>query len=196
MAPISQAPRRYFIELNAALLLYIAAVVGRVYAVHHVGDPTLKTLILVSPILPAMLAALAVVRFYRRMDEYHRLQLLESLAISAGVTAVVSVSWGFLEDVGFPHLQIFYAWMMMALTWAVTALYFGWRDKVSEGKAFGALKSVTTTLIYVAVGTAVFALITDWMGLPSPWYGLALVASVLFIARMGFFIFSKKSSAC
>jgi len=196
MAPVARAPRRYFIEFNGALLFYVAAVVGRVYAVHHVNDPTLKTLILLSPIPFVCLAALAVVRFYRRMDEYHRLQMLEALAISAGATAVVTISWTFLEDVGLPHLPMFYAFMLLIGCWGIAALYFGWKDKVSEGKAFSALKSVAATLIYVAVGTAVYALITGWMGLPTPWYSLALVASVLFVARMGSFIFSKKSSVC
>ena len=196
MAPISQAPRRYFIEFNAAMLLFIAAVVGRKYALHEVGEPVLRTLILLSPIVPVLLAAFAVVRFYRRIDEYHRMQLLEALAVSAGVTAVVAVSWGFLEDVGFPHLQIFYAWMVMALTWAVVAIYLGWKDKLSEGRAGAALKSVAATLIYVAVGTGVFALIGYATGFPTPWYELALVATVLFIARMGYFIFSKQFAKC
>ena len=68
MAPVSQAPRRYFIEFNGAMLLYIGAVFGRAYAVHYVSDPVLKTLILLSPIPFVCLAAWAVVRFYRRMD--------------------------------------------------------------------------------------------------------------------------------
>jgi len=196
MAPVSQAPRRYFIEFNAAMLLYIAAAVGRKFVIHYVGDPTLKTLILISPIVPVLLTAWAVVRFYKRMDEYHRLQLLEALAVSAGVTAVVSASWSFLEDAGFPHLQMIDALMVMMLTWGAVALYMGWKDKVSEGRALSALKSVAATLVYVAVGTATYALIMSWAGLQHPWYVLALVATVLFIARMGFFIFSKKSASC
>jgi len=196
MTPISQAPRRYFIEFNGAILLFAATVLGRKYAAHEVGEPVLRTLILLSPIVPVVLAAFAVVRFYRRIDEYHRMQLLEALAVSAGVTAVVAVSWGFLEDVGFPHLQIFYAWMVMALTWAVVAIYLGWKDKLSEGRAGAALKSVAATLIYVAVGTGVFALIGYVAGFPTPWYELALLATVLFITRMGYFIFSKKSAKC
>jgi len=196
MAPVSQAPRRYFIEFNVAMLLYIATVVGRKFVLHQVADPTLRDLILVSPILPVILAALAVYRFYRRMDEYHKLQLLEALAFSAAVTAVVAASWQFLEDVGFPHLQMIHAMLVMMLTWAAAALHMGWKDKVSEGRAAQTLRSVAATLIYVAVGTFVFALIGGWAGMPTPWYVLALFATALFIARMGFFIFSKKSSAC
>ena len=89
MAPIAQAPRRYFIEFNGAILLYLAAVLGRVYAIRYVDEPTLRTLIILSPIVPVFLAAFAALRFYRRIDEYHRLQILESLAIAAGATTFV-----------------------------------------------------------------------------------------------------------
>ena len=196
MAPIAQAPRRYFIEFNGAILLYLVAVFGRVYAIHWVSDPTLKTLIILSPIPFVCLAAIAVVRFYRRIDEYHRMQILESLAISAGVTAVVTISWIFLEDVGFPHLPIFAACGVLMACWGITALYFGWKDKLSEGKAFSALKSVAATLILVSIATAVYALIASQTGLPTSWPILALFATFVFLARMGYFIFAKKSASC
>jgi hypothetical protein len=196
MTPVSRAPRRYFVEFNGAILLYVATVIGREHLVPFVDDPTLKTLVLLSPIPFVCLAALAVVRFYRRIDEYHRLLLLESLAISAGVTAVVTTSWMFLQDVGFPPLSIFYAWPVMAATWGIVAITFAWKDKASEGALLRALKSVAATLIYVAVGTAVYALVANWAGWWTHWAILALVASVLFIGRMGFFIFAKTSKSC
>jgi hypothetical protein len=196
MAPVSQAPRRYFIEFNVAMALYVASVVGRKFVVPHVADASLRDLILISPILPVCLVALAVYRFYGRMDEYHRLQLLEALAVSAGITAVVAASWSFLEDIGFPHLEMIHAVMVLMLSWAAVALYLGWKDKVSEGRAWQALRCVCATLTYVATGTAVFAVVGMAAGFPMPWWELALMASVLFIARMGFFIFSRGSKAC
>ena len=196
MPPIWKAPRRYFIEFNGAILLYLAAVLGRVYAAPVVSDPTLKTLVILSPILPVSLAAFAALRFYRRIDEYHRLQVLESLAIAAGVAGIITISWSFLEDVGFPHLSIAFAWPIIAAVWGIMALYFGWKDKVSEGRAWQTLKSVAATLIYVALGTAVYVLVARWAGWMTHWAILALVATTLFIVRMGFFIFSKASKTC
>lgn len=194
MSPVSRAPRRYFIEFNAAMILFIAALAGRKLLLPEVSDPALRDAILVSPILPVLLCALAVLRYYRRMDEYHRLQLLEALAFSAGVTAVVATSWGFLEDIGAPHLAFFHAMMVMMLSWAAAALYLGWKDKLSEGRGAAALRSVAVTLVYVAVGTAVFAAIMAAAGFATPWWEVALFATVLFIARMGIFIFSSRSS--
>jgi len=191
MSSVARAPRRYFIEFNAAMLLYLAAVIGRGLLAARIASPVLHTLVLLSPIVPVLLGAAAVVRFYRGMDEYHRLQLLESLAIAAGFTGVVAVSWSFLEDVGLPHLSLLWAWIIIAGAWAAVALYLAWRDKLSEGAGLKSLGGVAATLIYVAIGTAVYAAIGHAAGLPTPWYVLALVAAVLFIARMGTFIFSK-----
>lgn len=196
MSSVSRVPRRYFVEFNGAMLLYIAAVIGRVYAAPLVSDQTLKTLIILSPILPVFLAAFAVLRFYRGIDEYHRLQILESLAIAAGAAGVITISWSFLEDVGFPHLSIAYAWPIIAAVWGIVALYLGWKDKVSEGRVWPTLKSVAATLIYVAVGTTVYALVASWAGWMTHWAILALVATILFIGRMGFFIFAKTSKSC
>jgi hypothetical protein len=194
MPPVSRAPRRYFIEFNGAMLLYLATVIGRVYTAPLVSDPALKTLVILSPILPVFLAAFAALRFYRGIDEYHRLQILESFAFAACAAGVITISWNFLEDVGFPHLSIAYAWPIIAAVWGIGMLYFGWKDTVSEGRTWQMLKSVAATLIYVAVGTAVYALVAGWAGWWTHWAVLALVASVLFIARMGFFIFSKTKS--
>jgi hypothetical protein len=194
MPPIKKVPRRYFIEFNAAMVLYIAAVLLRGSFASEITDPVFKALVIASPIPPVLLGALAVLRFYRGIDEYHRLQLLESLAISAGAAGVISISWTFLEDLGLPHLSIAYTWPIIAVVWMVTALWFGWRDKSSAGEGGKALRSVVTTLVYVGVGTGVYALVASLVGLSTHWAILALFATVLFIARMGFFIFSKTKS--
>ena len=196
MSPVATARRRQFIETNGALLLYLVTLFGRAYVIRFVSDPTLKALILLSPILFICLAALAMVRFYRRIDEYHRLRLLEQLAISAGVTAVVTISWLFLEDVGFPHPPIWYAFMVLMGSWGITALYFGWKDMASEGKGLTALKRVALTLIVVGVATAAYAFFAGQVGLPHSWPILVLFAAFVLVARAGYFIFSKKSAAC
>lgn len=193
MSTVSRAPRRYFVEFNVAMVLYAAAVLGRGHLVPLVDSPVLKTMIIVSPILPVLLAAFAVVRFYRGMDEYHRLRILESLAIAAGVTAVVAVSWGFLEDAGFPRLPLSTALPIIMGVWAAVSIYFGWRDKLSEGAAWSVVRSVTPTLVYVALGTALYALIALLFGLGARWPDLLVVATVLFLARLGFHIFTSKS---
>jgi len=194
MSQVANAPRRYFIEFNAAMLLYIGAVVGRKLVLPQIADPALRDLILASPIIPILLVALTVLRFYRRMDEYHRLQLLETLAASAAITTVVTASWGFLEDIGFPHLRSFHAFIIMMVSWGVISLWRGWRERAADGGGWRAIRASLIVLFYVAIGTAAYAVIAEWAGWPSRWPNLLLVATTLFIVQMGFLIFSRKST--
>jgi hypothetical protein len=194
MSPVAKAPRRYFIEFNLAMLAYVGAVLGRKSVLHGVSDPLARDLIMASPVLPIILAAWAVFRFYQRMDEYHKRQLLEALSFSAAVTAVLSASWGFLEDIGWPHLELFHAMMVMMLCWGVAALFNSFKEMLFAGRGWAAFKKVCATLALVAAGTAIFAVIGRAAGFATPWGVLLLVATALFIARMGFTIFSKSSS--
>jgi len=113
---------RYLAEMSAAFLLY--AVVLTISL--EVGPPMpkgiLKTLVLVSPTLPFLLIVWAVVRQSRRMDEYLRLILLESIAMAFGITAGWVVTYGFMENAGYPRLSMFNVWMVMMSAWAVIAI--------------------------------------------------------------------------
>ena len=65
-------------------------------------DGLARTLLLVTPIVPLLLAVWAIARHFRRMDEYLRLRSLEGIAIGAAVTAALTLTYGFLESAGFP----------------------------------------------------------------------------------------------
>ncbi|MGA7711185.1 MAG: hypothetical protein WCA81_04735 [Rhizomicrobium sp.] len=149
MFPVSQAPRRYTIELSAVMLLYMATLFGRVYALKQIGDPALATIVKLSPIVPVCLAALAIYRFYRSVDEYQRLRLLKMFAVSAGLTLVVIISWSFAEDVGAPPLSAYGVLGIMSGIYIVTALL--WRADNMMDRS-GPLKQLA---IAVVVGGAI-----------------------------------------
>lgn len=117
-----EANTRYRLELFSALLLYVAVLVGSISMARHVAPGTARTLMLASPTIPVMLAVWAIARHFRRMDEYVRLRSLESIAIAAGVTAALSLTYGFLESAGFPKLSMFWVWAVMGGTWALSTL--------------------------------------------------------------------------
>ena len=78
-----------------------------------------RTLILVSPVIPLLLAVWAIARHFARMDEFLRLRSLEGLAVAAGITAAMSFTYGFLEGAGFPKLSMFWVWGVMGISWAL-----------------------------------------------------------------------------
>ena len=80
-----------------------------------------RTLLLLTPVVPLLLAVWAIARHFSRMDEFMRLRSLESLAIAAAVTAGLSLTYGFLESAGFPKLSMFWVWGVMGIIWGLHA---------------------------------------------------------------------------
>ena len=115
--------RRYAIELTGAMVLYAGLVFASVAIVGHQQAQGIKVLVALLPMLGIGLAIWAIARHLRASDEYVRKLSLEGLAIAAGVTAGWTLTWGFLENAGFPRLSMMVVWPVMGLTWGATALF-------------------------------------------------------------------------
>jgi hypothetical protein len=113
---------RYLAEMSAAFLLYALVLVVSIDVGRPMPEGLGRTLLLVSPTLPFLLVVWAVVRQFRRMDEYGRLILLESIAMAFGVTAGWVITYGFMENAGYPRLSMFTVWMVMMSAWAAIAI--------------------------------------------------------------------------
>ncbi len=109
-------------ELFGAMAIYMVLLFGGNAIAKHMEDGTLRTVVMVAPMIGFMLAVWAVARQVRRMDEYLRLITLESLCIAAAVTAGLSFTYGFLEAAGYPKLSAFWVWGVMGGTWGGIAL--------------------------------------------------------------------------
>ena len=111
--------KRYRLELTSALLAYIGVLVCSIWLAKPMDEGLARTLILVSPVIPLLLAVWAIARHFARMDEFLRLRSLEGLAVAAGITAALSFTYGFLEGAGFPKLSMFWVWGVMGFSWAL-----------------------------------------------------------------------------
>lgn len=111
------ANRKYRLELGGAMLMYMAVLFGSIYIGRDMTPGAFRTALLLTPIIPLLLATWAIARHFRRMDEFVRLRSLESIAIAAAVTAALSLTYGFLETAGFPKLSMFWVWPVMGFVW-------------------------------------------------------------------------------
>ena len=111
--------RKYRVELFSAMVAYMLVLFGSISFAKGMDDGLARTLLLVTPIVPLLLAVWAIARHFRRMDEYLRLRSLESIAIGAAVTAALTLTYGFLESAGFPKLSMFWVWPVMGLVWGL-----------------------------------------------------------------------------
>ena len=113
--------RKYRVELFSAMVAYMLVLFGSISFAKGMDDGLARTLLLVTPIVPLLLAVWAIARHFRRMDEYLRLRSLESIAIGAAVTAALTLTYGFLESAGFPKLSMFWVWPVMGFAWGLHA---------------------------------------------------------------------------
>ncbi len=115
----NEATRSYLKEFGSAMIAYVVVLFLSIWAIHtHLQSPWRYPVALL-PMIPAGFALVAVVRHLGRLDELQRRIQFEALAFAFGGTALVTFGYGFVENVGFPHLSWFLVWPLMALLWAL-----------------------------------------------------------------------------
>jgi len=113
---------RYYAEMSAAFLFYALVLTVSIDVGRSMKESFPRTLIFVSPMVPFLLMLAVIIRMFRRIDEYLRLQTLENIAIAAAVTSGGTFTYGFLENAGFPKLSMFNVMPMLFGTWAVLSI--------------------------------------------------------------------------
>jgi len=166
MPPATRIQRRYFVELSLAVALYFAAIFGRIFLLPHMDDRLLAMAIRLLPILAVGLIGVAIFRFYRGVDEFHRLRVLKVAAITAGVTAASVGSWNFLTDVGVPPLNNFAILMFMAGTFSLAGFLFRVEDAYSDGRIGGFVRSLTWPSTLLFAGGLAWTAVANDLGQP------------------------------
>ena len=120
-----EANRRYVFELGGAMALYLLVLTVSLRGAPYLAPGFLRTLLLLSPTIPIALALWAYMRQLGRVDEFVRLRNLQALALAGGITGGFALTWGFLENAGFPRLGMFTVWMVFGGSWAVVSVWQG-----------------------------------------------------------------------
>jgi len=107
-------------ELGLSLLIYIVVLMASIYFAKTMEAGLVRTLTVLAPCIPALGALWAIVRQFKRLDDYLRVWLLEILAISGAITTIFSFSYGFLEGIGYPKLSGFITYAIFMGSWGAT----------------------------------------------------------------------------
>jgi hypothetical protein len=86
---------------------------------HRNPEAPWKYAIAVLPVLPALWIPLAVVRLFREVDELQKQIQLEGLAFGFAAAAVLTFTYGFLQNAGLPDVSWIWVWPVMAVCWLV-----------------------------------------------------------------------------
>ena len=110
---------RYVIEFGGAMLAYVVLLPLSIFAYRAVDQEALRTAIAVIPVIPTILGLVAIVRAIHRMDELERRVHFEAVAFAFAATALLTFTYGLLENVDFPRISFVWILPLMIALWAL-----------------------------------------------------------------------------
>lgn len=126
---MNKAGRDYALQFGGAMAAYVAVLVVALTAIenfHLTG--VARPLVGVTPVIPAIFALLAFLRFLGRMDELQRRIQFEAFGFSFGATAILTFVYGFLELSGsLPYVSVIWILPLMVALWGVGLAIASWR---------------------------------------------------------------------
>jgi hypothetical protein len=126
---MDKAGRAYLLQFAGALSAYVIVLVASVLVLRNVPDPDAawRIPVALSPVLPAYLLIMALVRYIRDIDELQRQIQFEALAFGFAATAALTFGYGFLQGVGFPPLNWTFVFPLMIGLWGIGVAIAGRR---------------------------------------------------------------------
>jgi hypothetical protein len=119
MDKLDAPTRTYLKEFAVAMLAYLLVLPASIVAIQHHPHVWWRLPVALAPILPLLLLLRAIVRFFRRLDELQRRIQLDALAFAFAGSALLTFTYGLLENVGFPRLSYGYVWSVMGVLWGI-----------------------------------------------------------------------------
>ena len=110
---------RYLVEFGGAMLAYVVLLPLSIYAYRAVDQDALRAIIAVLPVVPTLLGLVAILRAIRRMDELERRVHFEAVAFAFAATALLTFTFGLLENVSFPQISLVWILPLMVALWGI-----------------------------------------------------------------------------
>jgi len=88
------------------LFAYLLAYGTAMWSLMNLPAGPVRTLLVLSPIVPGLALIFATVVAYRRGDEFVRREVLVATSLAALVTAMWTLVYAYLEALGLPHLNV------------------------------------------------------------------------------------------
>jgi hypothetical protein len=121
------AARRYTLSVVGSMVAYAFVLVVSLSLLKHGVPSPWKYVIAVLPVLPALWVPLAAVRLFRELDELQKQIQLEGLAFGFIAAAVLTLTYGFLQNAGLPEVSWVWVCPVMSVCWMVGTASARWR---------------------------------------------------------------------
>jgi hypothetical protein len=117
--------RRYMKELFLSMVAYtIILITSLTVLKNYEFTKFWQVVISLSPAIPVVFVILAVMRLLKDSDEMQQRVQLLATSLSAALTGLITFSYGFLENVGFPKFPTFFILPMLIAIWGISLGYF------------------------------------------------------------------------
>lgn len=116
--PTDLAKRTYTIRFWIAMATYVVTIVPISNAVANASGPW-KVVLALTPLVPITAILVFAIQRFMGIDELERQIQIEALAIAAVVTALLAVTYGFLEIARLPHPSAWFTYGVVMCAWGV-----------------------------------------------------------------------------
>lgn len=120
-----QIMKRYVREFLLSIVAYALILLASIYAIQNIAmAKLLQIIVAVAPGIPVVFVLGAVLRLLKDSDELQQRVNMLAIAFSAVLTGLLTFSYGFLENIGFPKLPTFAVFPMLFVLWGIGLGYF------------------------------------------------------------------------
>ncbi|MEM8533158.1 MAG: hypothetical protein AAGF95_20095 [Chloroflexota bacterium] len=118
---MNQVEKSYFREFSIAMVAYAITLISVLLLLPLLGESPWRFLLVLIPILPIGYGLRAFLRYLDGLDELQRRIQLAGVTFAAGVTGLLTFSYGLLEMAGLPPLSWVWVLPLLILSWGVGA---------------------------------------------------------------------------
>ena len=122
-----QVMKRYTREFILAMIAYIVILIVSIYAIKNIemAQP-LQIIVALAPAIPVAFVLVAVMRLLKDSDELQQRVHLLATSLAAALTGLITFTYGFLENVGFPKFPTHFVLPLLIVIWGIS---LGWFSK-------------------------------------------------------------------
>lgn len=124
----NQVMKRYAREFMIAMTAYVVTLIVSISILQRFEFAKFwQILISLIPAVPVVFVVVAMIRALKDSDELQQRVQLLATAFAAALTGLITFTYGFLENVGFPKFPTFLVFPMMIMIWGISLGYFSRR---------------------------------------------------------------------
>jgi len=119
---MDQPTRRYMREFIYSMLAYIVTLSLSLIGLGFFADYPLnfaRIIVALAPAIPIVFMILSFLKYLNGIDELQQKIQLLAIGFAAGVTSLLTFSYGFLENVGFPPISLLWVFPVTVLLWGL-----------------------------------------------------------------------------